>query len=172
MKLRYFLAASLLTATCMSAGAQSAPNLIDEAGSTNACISSAEMSAMLSTDAKNELPNYSEPPQGGTRVQMQHPDTFMFAHLKMNATGERFFASCSYFNHVGLVSHYIYGGYMAPDLNRACTVESCAGQTYWREEFTDSIDKNPASPRTLKVCMKSVNGRALPSTKCRIMPQG
>jgi len=131
-----------------------------------ACLTSAEMSRLFQAGDTSRLPNYSE--STGARVQRQHPNTFLVAQSKYINWNNKPAAICQYSNHVGIVSNFLLGGVTADATDGACDDGSCTNGSYWRSEWTETFEKDDKPGREqIYVCVKDIEGAAIPSGDCR-----
>ena len=154
--LRYGLIAGLLLVPVGAAAAQES-NTVD-------CFPGEFIRKVMINDQTDKLPNYTEPEEGGTRVQKQHPKTRLSGQAKFLDRNGQKIAFCHYSNHVGLVASYAFIADSATDLVNSCTPETCDGQSYWREEY----ERSDASDNMIHVCVGAYKGLEVPSVKCTV----
>ncbi|WP_427450109.1 hypothetical protein [Litorimonas sp. WD9-15] len=127
------------------------------------CMQATIFKAYYAAGGAQALPAFSEPSEGGTRVQSQHPFTHLFGQTKYLEGQNGNFAICQYSNHVGLVAQYGQRVTQRLDLKSDdCSSTDCA-KTFWRDEWMDS---DPNSENLIAVCMETRKGENHPSTAC------
>ena len=77
---------------------------------------------------------------------------------------------CQYSNQLGIVANFSIRGVGADAADGACDDGSCADGSYWRAEWTETFEKDDRPGREkIKVCVKDVEGIAVPSRTCRFL---
>ena len=112
------------------------------------------------------MPNYTEGP--GSRVQRQHPQTYMYGQAKFIKQTDGGFAICSYSNHVGWVA--IYGDKIhVPTVKvTKCEKPDCESLPRWRLEYSESSpDQDRPGQEQLHVCVENKGSVEHPSFGCR-----
>ena len=127
------------------------------------CMEAPVFKALYAAGGAQGLPAFNEPQIGGTRVQKQHPFTYLFGQSKYIEGEKGNVAICQYSNHVGMVAQY---GLLVKQ-REELSAESCASpdcnETFWRDEWMDS---DPRSENVIAVCMERRGGESHPSTAC------
>ena len=132
-----------------------------------ACFDDKQALVAFNSGVLKDLPGYTEPADGGTRVQQEHPQTYMFGQSRFlkSKVGTR--AVCQYHNHVGVVAYFTVGSVNTVDGLEACDTATCKSKPHWRNEWTNSDFENPDDHYTLYICMETVDGFERPSTACK-----
>ena len=129
------------------------------------CPNSEEGRVLFANKKLSEYPYYAEPKIGGTRVQKQHPQTYLFGQAKFLISNGSGVVVCNYSNHVGLVALFAYVGVVAPKVDEKCTNTNCENEVHWRNEHTYStIEEDIPGQETINVCVHTKDGIDYPST--------
>jgi len=131
------------------------------------CLNDKDGLAAFNSGDMKRAPGYTEPKSGGTRVQREHPKTFMFGQSRFLKGKLSSNAVCQYTNHVGAVAYYIIQNVETVDVLEACETETCKSKPHWRSEWVVSNPDDASKGYELYVCIESGEGYDWASTACK-----